>query len=153
MAKRPRTRRGLTKERWKTAIRVYSQCGIYARVAEQIGVDQETLKIWRDANPEFQADLDAAGAEYDSKIGSLARSALEMSIQRQLDGAKLPDRYAVSRTGERFLAEEGGLYEVDAAKLRTALTKLDPSWTHPKKEVDVTVKTPGELLDALDDGA
>ena len=144
--------RGLTKARWKKAVRVYETCGLYARVSEALGVDHETLLRWRQATPEFQADLDAAAERYDSHIGSLARSALEMSIQRQLDGAKLPDRYAVSRTGERFLAEEGAPYEVDAAKLRTALTKLDPSWTHPKKEVDVTVKTPGELLVALDHG-
>ena len=136
MAKKRAAERGLTPIRRRKAIRAFADTGIYVRAADACGVDEDTLANWRKKHPDFQAELDEAGCEYDRRVGMKARCALEQQLDRQLSGDRRPSRYGVTQQGDRVLVEEGDLYEVDAAKLRTALTKLDPSWTHPRQEVE-----------------
>lgn len=136
MAKARAPHNGLTAARRRKALRAFAETGIYRRAAEACAVDEDTLLHWRRGHPDFEAEMDEAGREYDQRIGMKARCALEQQLDRQLAGDRRPDRYGVTQKGDRVLVEQGDLYEVDAAKLRTALTKLDPEWTHPRQKVE-----------------
>ena len=139
--------RGLTPERRVSALRAYSESGVYARVCEALGISEDTLKVWRDADPSFQAELDEAGRQCDRRIGQLARKALEVDLAAYLAGEPLLEEVMNAKGIVKALKKPRPL---NVGMVRTALTKLDPSWTHPVQQVDVTVTTVGEALDAID---
>ena len=137
MAKKRAAPRGLTPARRKKAVREFSVSGIYARVADALGVDYDTLLLWRRADPSFQEELDVAGEEYDQRICFKYRQAIELHADSVLAGERLPDRYQVDpKGGGRVLVQEGEKVPLNAALARTALTRMDPRWTHPKQEVE-----------------
>ena len=141
--------RGLTKERWKQAVRAYSRCGIYARVAEALGVDDETLRNWRHANPEFQADLDEAERRYDRSIGELARTALQKDLDAYIAGEPVLEEVMNAKGDIATLKKPRHL---NIAAVRTGLTKMDREWTHPKVEVEHSGRIAFEkALDAIPD--
>ena len=139
--------RGLTPERRVSALRAYAESGVYARVAEALGVHEDTLHRWRNADPDFQAALDEAGRQHDLRIGQLARKALEVDLTAYLNGEPLREQVMNAKGDIATLDKPRPL---NVGMVRTALTKLDPSWTHPVQQVDVTVTTVGEALDAID---
>ena len=140
------TGRGLTDERMEAAVAAYRATGIYARAAEAVGISARRFAEWRKEHPPFQEALDAAGREYDAHIGTIARRALHQELEACLNG--VPEwEDALTRDGTKVRLERSRRLNVAAA--RTALTKLNPEWTHPKQDVALTVTTAGALLDAL----
>ena len=125
---------GLTPARRARALEHYGVSGLYARVYEALGVCQNTFTRWRKENPDFQAELDEVGRAVDRRIGELARSVLEQRLEDMRDRRRPSQQAIVQRTGE--VVELEGPPEYDVASIRTGLTKLDPSWTHPKQEVE-----------------
>ena len=123
---------GLTPARRAKALQCYASSGLYARVFEALGIDQTTFWRWRKQHPDFQAELDAVGEAVDRRIGELARSVLEQRLIEMRDRVRPRQQAIVQRTGKTVELEQPHHYDV--ATIRTGLTKLDPSWTHPLKE-------------------
>lgn len=126
-------RRGPTDEALDSAVRAFARSNSYVRTAEALGVDVSTLRRWRQ-DPEFQARFDEAERRHDRKIGRLAKSVLEQRLTDMLERRSPTEEVVLQKSGavvERKLAAD-----YDVATIRTALTKLDPSWTHPKQEVE-----------------
>ena len=138
--------RGLTPERRVSALRAYAESGVYARVAEALGVHEDTLHRWRNADPDFQAALDEAGRQHDLRIGQLARKALEVDLTAYLAGEPLREQ-VMNAKGDVATLDKPRLLNV--GMVRTALTKLDPSWTHPVQHVAHTHTVASQ---AWDDG-
>ena len=140
--------RGLTKERRKMALRIFAETATYARVYEALGVDAETLKRWRDANPDFQAELDEAERQYDRRIGELARTRLDEHLQSIGTMRVTRRRHTRDNKGEAYVEVDEEPVEANVAMVRTALTKLDRDWTHPRNDVNVNVSTAEKVWDA-----
>ena len=138
---------GLTPERWVSAVSAYLRYGVFARVAQELDVTERTLYDWREKHPDFQAALDEAGRHHDTRIGQLARKALEVDLEAYLAGEPLREQ-VMNAKGDIATLDKPRVLNIGA--VRTALTKLDPAWTHPKQQVDVTVTSVGQALDALD---
>ena len=106
--------------------------------AEAAGVGESTIRRWRSQYASFDAAAKAAIERAVERIGNKAMLAIEQCLDRQLAGERLPDRYAIvpGSGGNTVQVEAGGLYEVDTGKLRLALCRLDPRWTHPRQAVE-----------------
>ena len=137
---------GLTPARREAAITAFSRLGVYARVAEHLGVCESTLRKWKQADAEFRAELEEAGRTLDLTIGQLGRSALYKELAAFLAGEPVREQVATKNGRVLTLVQPRPL---NVAAVRLALTKLDPTWTHPKQETELTLKTAGELIDEL----
>ena len=126
----------LTPVRREKVLRAFRDTGIYARAAAAAGVDDSTLRTWRTDNPDFQAELDMLRAAYDLEVGQKARCALSQELDRFIAGEPIHEQAVVQRDGSVVTLEQPRQLNVSA--VRTALTKLDRDWTHPKQEVDVS---------------
>ena len=125
--------RGLTKERWRAALCAHLRTGIYARTAAAIGVTYETLRTWRRECPEFEAELQAVDRQVDERIGHLGRAALEQELEDYVSRRPLVEEQSDGQGGKVALQKDRTL---NVAAARTALTKLNREWTHPKTEVE-----------------
>ena len=122
---------GPTPTRVRKALRAFREHAIYARAAEAAGVDDSTLRTWRDADPELQAKFDAISVEYDRRIGQTARACLSKELEAQLDGVPVRTPH-LDRQGKVHILDMPR--PLNIAAVRTALTKLDPSWVKPKPD-------------------
>ena len=127
-------RLGLTPARRKAAVESYRKSGSFVRTCEHLGIGVTTLHDWRRDHPDFEEELREAGRHVDLRIGELARNVLEQRLEDMRDRRRPRQQAIVQRTGE--VVELEGPPEYDVASIRTGLTKLDPSWTHPKQEVE-----------------
>ena len=129
---------GLTPTRREKLICAFRASGVYARAAEAAGVAESTLRDWRAQHPDLDAELLVLGEEYDREIGQKARCALSEELDRFLAGDPVAEQVVVQKSGEVVtLAQPRHL---NVAAVRTALTKLDRTWTHPPQEVEVSGK-------------
>ena len=115
------------------AVAAYGRDPCYRRVAAHIGVPERTFRRWRE-DPTLAARFAEASARYDRRIGELARSVLEQRLTDMRDRRRPVEEVVLQKSGE--VVERKLAPEYDVATIRTALTKLDPSWTHPKQEVE-----------------
>ena len=128
--------RGLTKERRLSALRIYSQTGIYARVYEGLGIDHETFRRWRIKHPDFQEELDEAGRQFDLRIGHLARHRVEEHLEQVGTMVVVEERDTISNQGVRFTEVRRQRVQLNPGLVRMALTKLDPAWVKPPEDKD-----------------
>ena len=128
-------RLGLTKQRRTAAICAYRESGLYARAAEAAKVDDSTVRYWRSNHPDFQAELDEAGEEFNTLVYQLARSKLREHLQSAGDTYTLTHE-ELDRSGDIHVLSREEKVHLNPALARTALAKGDPAWTHPKQEVE-----------------
>ena len=128
---------GPVPRRKQAALDAYEQTGRVCDAAEAAGVAPRTLWEYRQHDPEFAAAWKEAGMRCDVRIGTKARRALEQHLD---DGLS---RRTVRRKRQEALKDGTvvDLVEEEPATLhpalvRTGLTKLDATWTHPKTEVE-----------------
>ena len=136
---------GLTPARRAKATAAFRETGIYARAAEACGVADETLTSWRKKHPDFDAELTEAGRALDAEIGTLARNVLKDELEAFSRGDTVPTPVLAPKS-ERVVVLDMPR-SMNVAAVRTALTKLDPAWTHPKQEIQVNQFS--TALDAL----
>ena len=128
MAKARSPRLGLTQARRAAAVAAYARCGVFARVAEHLGVDGRTLRRWREESPDFDAELKAAGEQLDIRIGELARHKLEEYFESVGDMLVVEEKDTVSNQGKNYTEVRRQRVLLNPAFVRMALTKLDPDW-------------------------
>ena len=128
--------RGLTQERRETALAAHRQTGCYARTAAAMGIPDRTFRHWLVKDPTFKDELDAQERELDRDIGVLARKRLQEHLE-SVGAMRVTSRKRTrDKRGEDFTEEVEERVEANVAMVRTALTKMDPTWTHPKQEVE-----------------
>ena len=146
--------RGLTPARRAAAVQCFRESGIYARVHEALGVPERTFSDWRRDDPTFQAELDAAARELDMEIGALGRHALQQHIEDAVAGKRITK----TRQGTRRIAggeeevvtfEETEPVTLNIAAVRTALTRMNPEWTHPRQQVDMRISQVEDVWDSV----
>ena len=125
----------------------WRQGGSGSSAAQAAGVCRATVHKWCRRDPAYRKQVDDALQEYAETVGRNAHLAIAEHI-------------AAGRRGDVVLARRGTeagkpveVYEraqLNPALLKLALTRADPRFTHPKQEVDVTVRTVGEALDAIE---
>lgn len=152
-AKKKRAARlGLSTGRRKSAVAAYRRTGVFARVAECLGVSERRLRDWRAKDPEFDAEMKAAADELTYEVGELARKVAHRHFLDVLEGKRVVrESQALTRTGDVVDLVESEPVAPNVGMVRTALTKLDRTWTHPDTKQEVTVRTVGDALDALGD--
>ena len=133
----PAPQLGPTPARRKAALEAYERTGRADLSAEAIGVAPRTLREWRQFDADFDAQWREAGSRCDIRIGTKARMALEQHLDDVLE------RKRVRRKRQEALKDGTVVDLVDddpatahPALIRTGLTKLDATWTHPKTEVE-----------------
>ena len=137
---------GLTPERREQALALYRQCGVYTRVAAAMEVSTDALRDWRRQHPDFQAELDEASREYNLEVGQLARTRLWQHLAEDVGTMQVvEERETHDSQGNPYTEVKRERIGLNAALARTALTKLDPAWTHPAQKQEVEVRV--SLLD------
>ena len=139
---------GLTKKRRETALAALSATGLYARAAEACGTTPDALRKWRQRNPDFAAECDAARAEFDDHVCTKAPAVVDMHLQDCLDRAMVVTHQQGrdEESGEIFWLEKREPVSVNAAIVRFALNRLDQRWT--QKLVDSLTQV-GETLQQM----
>lgn len=137
-------RRGLTPARRAKALAAMRDSGIFSRVAESLGVPFNTLHSWMVRHPDFRAEMDVIRDEIDQRVGQKAVNVLEHHLDNILEGRPVKRRrqaaVKVQGGGESIeWLEEEETPEINPALVKMGLTKLDPRWTHPKQEHEVTL--------------
>ena len=130
-------RPGLTDLRRERAIQQMERTGILEEAAKAAGVTRSTLFRWRKEHPEFQEELTEACERKTDRIGRKARDAIEMHLDdvRSRKRIRRTRSGIVQKTGQVKQLREEEPVEMNMAAVRTALTKWDPAWTHPPKDV------------------
>ena len=138
-------RLGPTKQRKEAVIAAYRRTGVYAHAAEVIGLSTRRLREWRAANPDFEEELTAAGEELSMEIGQCARGVthqhlLDALSRRQLVKKRQQAVILRGGRGQPDTVEVVTLIDtepmsINASLVRAGLTKLDPAWTHPPKDI------------------
>lgn len=125
MARKQATPVGLTAARRKKALAAYRRCGIFARVAEELGVSQRTLRDWRANHPDFGEEMDAIKQQQVFEMGQLAEQVVGMELKAYVDGVPVWHE-TDTKQGKvvRLLAARP--YPHSAVK--SALTKHDPDF-------------------------
>ena len=130
---------GLTEARENAVLAQLRESGRYDEAAAAAGVSYMTLYRWRKADAAFAERCTAAIDAMNVRIGQKYRRAAELHVDSVIAGERLPDKYAVvQKTGETVLVQRGERIPLNTQLARYALTKLDPSWTAPKQEVEHT---------------
>ena len=136
-----------TRKRVELALEGYREHGSNRKAAECAGVSEHCLRHWRKKYPEFEAAVQVALDECAERDGQLAQSVLRKHLEDAAAGMPLHEDAIVQRTGKIVALRRP--FVVNPTLVKTALTRYDTRFTHPKTEVDVNVKTVGELIDEL----
>ena len=141
--------RGLTKERRASLIEHVRATGVYAHAYRALKIPRGTFDHWRRHDPTFQSELDEACRELDREIGTLGRRALHKALDDFIEGRPVPTPTVINKTGE--VVDLDMPRELNVAAVRTALTKLDPTWTHPTQAHDVKLTMTEQVWDEAAD--
>lgn len=130
----------------EAAIRAMENRGSDNGVAKEIGCSPTSIANWRVRYPDFSDDLDAAYDRYIDAVAEKGVSALHKHLDEYLDQA---EEEVTTRTVRQEHNPKTGAIETlttsttvvqrvraNPTLVKTALTKRDPSWTHPKQEVE-----------------
>ena len=134
---------GLNAVRRRKVLEGYREHANYTRAAEAAGVSYGALWYWRRDNPDFQAELDALGSQYDEQVGHLARNVLRQHLDDVIERRTIEKRRQIPVTlgKDRDRVEIHDTVDtepmhINASLVRMALNKLDPEYTTPPKQVD-----------------
>lgn len=136
------------------ALAGYRAHGSNVKAAAAAGLSEKTLRRWRRAHPEFEAEVRAAIDENAESQGHLAVSAIHKHLADYVEGATdlvIIEDEEVLKDGTRVPTRriEKRPATLNPTVLTRALTRYDPRYTHPKTEAEITVKTAGDLIDEL----
>lgn len=122
----------------------WRECGTGLAAAKRAGVCERTVRGWFRNDPAYRAMANEAIEEYAATAGQETHNVL-------LDHVRAAQR------GDMVLTKQGTeagkpteLYErttLNPALARLLLTRADPRFTHPKQDVELSVRTLGDVLD------
>ena len=123
-----------TRKRVELALDGYREHGSNVKAAERAGVNEACLRYWRREHPEFEAQVQVALDECAERDGQLAVSVLRKHLSEAASGATLVEDAINQRTGEIVALRRPFL--VNPTLVKTALTRYDTRFTHPKTEIE-----------------
>ena len=139
---------GLTPLRRKRCIEAMETSGRYDEAAKAAGVKMRTLFDWRQAHPDFDAELTACCERKAHRMHRKVIDAMERHLDAVLAGKRHPDKHAVhQKTGRRVLVQRGEEIALSPDVMHKVLTKVDPSWT--KDTTEITLSQFEEAMDAV----
>ena len=118
--------RKLTKAMRAEVVRRYAACGVYARVAEQLGIDRDTLWRWRRREPELQAELDRVKEELVTAIAEKAGHRLDEYLDSIGEMVEVERRETRDAKGRPFTEVRHETVRLNPALLKYGLTKWNP---------------------------
>ena len=137
---------GLTPARRKKALAAFRRDPIHARVAEQLGVAERTLREWRQQHPDFAEEMDTIKAQWVLETGQMAEAAVRKSLRQYVEG-EASWRETDTKSGQvvRLHAER----DYPAHAVRAALTKHDPDYVRVPLTADEQDKVQGFINELL----
>lgn len=144
--RKPKIEVGLTPARRAKALSAYSRQPIHARVAEHLGVDVSTLRLWRAKHPDFAAEMDNIKDEWVQETGELAEEVVRKTLREAADGT--PTWHETdTKSGQVVRLEAERPYPAHA--VRAALTKHDPDYVRVPLTHDEQDKVQGFINELL----
>ena len=123
-----------TRKRIDMALAGYREHGSNVQAAKAAGVDESTLRLWRRKHPEFEAAVQVALDECAEQDGQLGVSVLRQHLQDALARTPVYEDAIVQRTGQIVSLRRP--FVLNSTLVKTALTRYDTRFTHPKTEIE-----------------